>query len=147
MNIKELKELLELMKDHGLTEVEIEKEGTSIKLKKTASGIVSASPQQVIAQPAAAIPAPAAQAATPAASDSGDFLKSPMVGTFYQSPAPDQPPYATIGQSVKEGDVLCIIEAMKLMNEIKAEKSGVIKEILVENGQAVEFDQPLFRIA
>ncbi len=79
-------------------------------------------------------------------SPNGATIKSPMVGTFYAAPAPDQPPYVSVGKQVKEGDVLCIVEAMKLMNEIKCEVSGTITEILVKNGQTVEFDQPLFKI-
>lgn len=153
MNIKELKELLQLMADHGLNEVEIEKEGMKIKLKKGMSGKFVADPSEgrpmMIPMPAAA--SAAAMVAAPEAPKAVDnpnvtAVKSPMVGTFYSSPAPDQPVYVTPGKKVKEGDVLCIVEAMKLMNEIKSEVSGTITEVLVKNGQPVEFDQPLFKI-
>jgi acetyl-CoA carboxylase biotin carboxyl carrier protein len=153
MNIKELKELLQLMADHGLNEVEIEKEGMKIKLKKGMSGKFVADPSEgrpmMIPMPASA--SAAAMVAVPEAPKAADnpnitSVKSPMVGTFYASPAPDQPVYVTPGKKVKEGDVLCIVEAMKLMNEIKSEVSGTVTEILVKNGQPVEFDQPLFKI-
>lgn len=153
MNIKEIKEMLQLMADHHLTEIEIEKDGLKLKLKKGSNGKVISEEYQ-----AAPIPVPVARMAQSAApspaapkpiEDSANvaLVKSPMVGTFYASPAPDQPAYAIVGKKVKEGDVLCIVEAMKLMNEIKAEVSGTIQEILVKNGQPVEFDQPLFKIS
>jgi acetyl-CoA carboxylase biotin carboxyl carrier protein len=151
MNIKEIKEMLQLMAEHNLTEVEIEKDGLKVKLKKGINGkfIQEEMPMMpaVIPVPRVAEASPAA-AAPKAAADNPNVLvvKSPMVGTFYASPAPDQPAYATPGKRVKEGDVLCIVEAMKLMNEIKAEHTGQIVEVLVKNGQPVEFDQPLFKI-
>lgn len=154
MNIKEIKEILQLMQEHGLTEIELEKDGLKIKLKKTPSGKIGIEeggemqpmivPMPVGAESAMSAAKPAHAGAMPAADTS--LVKSPMVGTFYASPAPDQAPYVQIGQRVKEGDVLCIIEAMKLMNEIKCETSGTVIEMLVNNGQAVEFDQALFRI-
>lgn len=151
MNIKEIKEILVLMKENDLCEIEIEKEGIKLKLKKEASGnfvtepVVHSVRSAVRSAQAAqdSLPAPA-QAAAPAAN--GTQIKSPMVGTFYASPAPDQPAYISVGQTVKPGDVLCIIEAMKLMNEIKSDIGGVIEEILVKNGEPLEFDQPLFRV-
>ncbi len=152
MNMKEIKELLQLMKENSLTEIELEKDGLKLKLKKNGHGQgfveQGEGPAMVIPMPQAT--GPVQTSGTAVASDQEDSslstVKSPMVGTFYSSPSPDQPAYVSAGQSVKKGDVLCIIEAMKLMNEIKCEVSGVITEILPSNGQAVEFDQPLFKI-
>lgn len=152
MNIKEIKELLELMAEHNVGEIEIEKDNAKIKLRKMATGgIVVQSTPQVMAQSAAGVQhAPPAQVATtsaqPAAEEGVTIVRSPMVGTFYASPAPDQPAYVSVGKVVKDGDVLCIIEAMKLMNEIKAELGGTVVEILVQNGQTVEYDQPILKI-
>ncbi|MDD5218525.1 MAG: acetyl-CoA carboxylase biotin carboxyl carrier protein [Candidatus Omnitrophica bacterium] len=154
MNIKEIKELLVLMKEHELTEIEIEKDGLKIKLRKNLGGRTYVehsleSPTVILpAMKAAGGSAEAAEkaGAVPQESDDVALVRSPMVGTFYAAPAPDQPPYVNIGQAVKPGDVLCIVEAMKLMNEIKCEIAGTIMEVLVANGQPVEFDQPLFRI-
>lgn len=154
MNIKEIKEMLQLMAEHNLSEFEIEKDGLKIKLKKGGNGkivheesmmtpVAMPMPRMVDAGPSAA---PAGAPRPVADNPNVQIVKSPMVGTFYSSPAPDQPAYAAPGKKVKEGDVLCIVEAMKLMNEIKAEISGQIVEILVKNGQPVEFDQPLFKI-
>jgi len=155
MNIRELKEMLQLMADHELTEMEVEKDGLKVKLKKGASGTfvpdelkTMVSPIPVAPQPTIAAAQPGGAPSAPAPQDDAGaiIVRSPMVGTFYAAPAPDQPPYVTVGKTIKEGDVLCIVEAMKLMNEIKSEVGGVISEILVENGQPVEFDQPLFKI-
>ncbi len=150
MNIKEIKEILALMKEHDLCEIEIEKEGIKLKLKKNAAGQIIAEPVLQAVRTAARIPqvqdSPAPSEAPAAGNAGGTFIKSPMVGTFYASPAPDQPAYITAGQTIKPGDVLCIVEAMKLMNEIKSDVGGVIEEILVKNGEPLEFDQPLFRI-
>jgi acetyl-CoA carboxylase biotin carboxyl carrier protein len=153
MNIKEMKEMLQLMAEHNLTEIEIEKDGLKVKLKKSASGrmVQEEMPMApaVIHVPRATETSHAAPAASPkAAADNPNVvvIKSPMVGTFYSAPSPDQPAYTTPGKRVKEGDVLCIVEAMKLMNEIKAEVTGQIVEIMVKNGQPVEFDQPLFKL-
>ena len=155
MNIKEIKEMLQLMAEHGLSEIEIEKDGLKIKLKKGAGGrIISEevrdSGQSVVVPMAVGTETGHYGAPqTPRVvqeSPNLTLIKSPMVGTFYTAPAPDQPPYVTAGQKVKEGDVLCIVEAMKLMNEIKSDMSGIILEVLVQNGQPVEFDQPLFKV-
>lgn len=150
MNIKEIKELLELMQEHNVGEIEIEKDNAKIKLRKMASGgIVVQTTPQVMAAPAAM---PVAQAAAPGApapavaEEGVTIVRSPMVGTFYAAPAPDQPAYVSVGKGVKEGDVLCIIEAMKLMNEIKSETGGTVVEVLVQNGQTVEYDQPIMKI-
>ncbi|MBI4397930.1 MAG: acetyl-CoA carboxylase biotin carboxyl carrier protein [Candidatus Omnitrophica bacterium] len=151
MNLKELKEIISLMKESGLSELEIEKEGFRIRLKKQNDQITfgDIAPEKISLQaptrePLAQIPAGAALPQALAANEL--IIRSPMVGTFYASPAPDQPPYVNIGTVIQPDDVLCIIEAMKLMNEIKAESGGRVVEILVENGSAVEFDQPLFKV-
>ena len=146
MNIKEIKEMIQLMNENNLTELELEKDGLKIRLKKSSSGTI----EPVIIQesrPSAAQTAKEA-AATKEASRVADQakinIKSPMVGTFYASPAPDAPPFMQIGQQVEVGQVVCIIEAMKLMNEIKSEVRGKVSQILVNNGDPVEFSQPLF---
>ena len=146
MNTKEIKEVLQLMKDFDLCEFELEKEGLKVRLKKQASGEVSVE-SSAVRLPGGGAQLPAA-AAGPVVLAAEDFyaVKSPMVGTYYSAPAPDQPAFVSVGQKIKEGDVLCIIEAMKLMNEIKSEISGTVMEILVTNGRPVEFDQTLFKI-
>ncbi len=150
MDLRKLKTLIDLVADSGIAELEItEGEGKVriVKFSQTAAVVpaAAAAPAQVVAAPAAA---PAAAAAAPApAAPQGHQVKAPMVGTFYRSPNPNAAAFVEVGQTVKEGDPLCIIEAMKLLNEIEADKSGVIKEILVENGEPVEYGQPLFIIA
>ncbi len=149
MNIKELKEMINLMKEHDLVELEIEKEGERIRLKKDASGMMSKeeiSHARYIPSPSLAGTKEEPSMKLDVVDERVNIVRSPMVGTFYSASAPDQDPYVTKGQGVKEGDVLCIIEAMKLMNEIKSEFSGKIVDILVANGQPVEFDQLLFKI-
>ncbi len=151
MTLKELKEMINLMEEHSLSEIEIEKEGLKIKLKREPSGKVvseQVNPQIQMAPMPAHAPAPSGQQMARETADDANTIvvRSPMVGTFYTTPAPDAAPYAVKGKSVKEGDVLCIIEAMKLMNEIKSDVNGIIQEVLVENGQPVEFDQPLFKV-
>ena len=150
MNIKEIKEILEMMDTHGLTEFELEKNGFKVKLSKGTSGPVMMSPQAFsgpMFQGQQVQAAPAGAPAAPAVDDANVIIvRSPMVGTFYTSPAPDKEPFLQKGQDVKVDDVLCIIEAMKLMNELKSEVSGKVLEILVNNGEPVEFDQPLFKI-
>ncbi|WP_419532988.1 acetyl-CoA carboxylase biotin carboxyl carrier protein [Endozoicomonas sp.] len=154
MDIRKVKKLIELLEESGIDELEIHEGEESVRISRYSKNApLAAAP---IAYPAAA-PAPA-PAAAPAAAEaaapvsaaepvvSGHQVKSPMVGTFYSSPSPDAPEFAKVGQQVKEGDVLCIVEAMKMMNQIKADKSGTIDAVLVENGQPVEFDQPLFTI-
>jgi acetyl-CoA carboxylase biotin carboxyl carrier protein len=152
MNIKEIKELLELMAEHNVGEIEIEKDNAKIKLRKMANGgIVMHSAPQMMAPMQTTMHAPAqtnvpAVSGQPVAEEGVTIVRSPMVGTFYASPAPDQPAYVSVGKVVKDGDVLCIIEAMKLMNEIKSELGGTVVEILVQNGQTVEYDQPILKI-
>jgi len=154
MNTKEIKELIDLLKGSDVSEIEIEREGIKLKIKKGASGAimtpVMSAPQPVMhipAQHAAPVAAPAAPvpvAAPAAAKPLGNTINSPMVGTFYRSPSPESAPFVKDGDVIKEGQTVCIIEAMKLMNELKSETKGRITKILVENGQAVEFGQPLF---
>lgn len=145
MDLRKLKTLIDLVADSGIAELEITEGDGTVRIVKFAQ----ASTQPVMmAQPATTVVAAPAAAAAPAApaAPQGHAVKAPMVGTFYRAPNPEAPPFVEVGQSVKEGDVLCIIEAMKLLNEIEADKSGVIKEIVVENGGPVEYGQPLFII-
>lgn len=144
MDLRKLKTLIDLVAESGIAELEItEGEGKVriVKFSQTLQPVAYHAPE---AAPAPAAAAPAVPAAPPVAQ--GHAVKAPMVGTFYRSPNPGGAPFVDIGQTVKEGDPLCIIEAMKLLNEIEADKSGVIKEILVENGEPVEYGQPLFVI-
>ena len=141
IDIETLKEYIKVLEDCSLAEIEISDEEDSIRLAKPSSD----SPVAVLSAQGAAPQAPAA-AASSAPAASGNAIKSPMVGVFYAAPAPDRPPFVSVGDTVNKGDVVCIIEAMKIMNEITADKSGTITEILVENGDVVEFDQPLFNI-
>ena len=147
MDLRKLKTLIDLVAESGIAELEItEGEGKVRIVKFTPPPPTVAympEPQQVVA---AAAPAPAAAAPAAPAAPQGHVVKSPMVGTFYRAPNPGASPFVEVGQSIKEGEPLCIIEAMKLLNEIEADKSGVIKEILVENGEPVEYGQPLFVI-
>lgn len=150
MNLKELKELIELMNENGLTELEIEREGLKVRLKKLQGGGLE---QRIEMVPAgyAVKEAPRSEQAAPAArKDSADKklveIKAPMVGTFYEAPSPESPPYVEVGSEISVGQVLCIIEAMKLMNEIKAEVKGRIVEKLVENAQPIEYGQVLFLV-
>lgn len=146
MNIKKVSELVELMSKHELTEIEIDQEGMKIRLIKKAQGIeqIITSVPVAAAQPVAA--APAAQAPAPVAEGSGKEVKAPMVGTFYRSASPEEPPYVNVGDVIKTGAVLCIVEAMKLMNEVKAEFGGKVVEICVDNAEPVEFGQVMFKI-
>lgn len=147
MDLRKLKTLIDLVADSGIAELEITEGEGKVRIVKF-SQVAAGAPVTVAAAPAQAVAAPAAAAAAPApAAPQGHQVKAPMVGTFYRAPNPNAPAFAEVGQTVKEGDPLCIIEAMKLLNEIEADKSGVIKEILVENGEPVEYGQPLFIIA
>jgi acetyl-CoA carboxylase biotin carboxyl carrier protein len=143
MNIKEIKEMIQLMNENGLNEFELEKDGLKIRLKKGQGGTIETihyEPRQ------ASAPAPSAAPAAPAAKagNGKNVIKSPMVGTFYAAPSPDAKPFVQVGSMVEVGQVICIIEAMKLMNEIKSEIRGKVAEIPVHNGDPVEFAQPLF---
>jgi acetyl-CoA carboxylase biotin carboxyl carrier protein len=139
MDIKEIKAVIDLMRKNSLTEFEYEKDGTKIRIQRGPDG-----KPQVFASSPGLIPAPTSIPAP--AQETLPTINSPMVGTFYASPAPDAPPYLAVGAAVNPETVVCIIEAMKVMNEIKAEMSGTITEILVESGKPVEFGKPLFRI-
>lgn len=153
MDLRKLKTLIELVEASGIAELEIHEGEERVRITRAlAAGqpVFAPAPQQVIAAAPAAAPAATAPAAAPAAAapaaEEGHIIKSPMVGTFYRSASPGAKPFVDVGQSVKSGDTLCIIEAMKLLNEIDTDHAGVIKAILVENGQPVEFGQPLFVI-
>jgi len=148
MNIKEIKEMINLMNENGLVELEVEKEDMRIRLKKTASGIEALNGPVVIERQAAPV-LPQGQITQETESKNTvktAEIKSPMVGTFYRAPNPEAAPYVEVGQTIEPGQVICIIEAMKLMNEIKSEIRGKILEILVDNAEPVEFGQPLFLI-
>ncbi|HEZ2232315.1 TPA: acetyl-CoA carboxylase biotin carboxyl carrier protein [Neisseria meningitidis] len=146
MDLRKLKKLIDLVEESGIAEIEVTEGEEKVRITRT----IAAAPVYAAPVPAAApavTPAAAPVAASaPAARDLSDAQKSPMVGTFYRAPGPNAAPFVEVGQQVKAGDTLCIIEAMKLMNEIEAEKSGTVKEILVENGTPVEFGEPLFII-
>ncbi|MFM4899497.1 acetyl-CoA carboxylase biotin carboxyl carrier protein [Aeromonas hydrophila] len=150
MDIRKIKKLIELVEESGIAELEISEGEESVRISRNFSGQVTAAPQMIMQQAAAPVAAPAAApvAAAPAADaiPSGHLMRSPMVGSFYRSSSPEAKPFVEVGQHVNIGDTLCIVEAMKMMNQIESDKAGVIKAILVENGQAVEFDEPLFII-
>ena len=151
MDIRKIKKLIELVEESGIAELEITEGEESVRINRHSSAPIAAAPVQYAAAPAApvAAPAPAAPAATEAsapAAVSGHQVKSPMVGTFYRASSPEAPSYVEVGDTVSVGDTLCIVEAMKMMNQIEADKAGVVKAILVENEEAIEFDQPLFVI-
>lgn len=150
MDIRKIKKLIELVEESGIAELEISEGEESVRISRNFSGQVTTAMPQMMMQPAMApAAAPAASAAAPtaeAAAPSGHLMRSPMVGSFYRSSSPEAKPFAEVGQHVNVGDTLCIVEAMKMMNQIESDKTGVIKAILVENGQAVEFDEPLFII-
>jgi acetyl-CoA carboxylase biotin carboxyl carrier protein len=156
MDLRKLKKLIDLVQESGIAELEITEGEEKVKIVKGGALVVTgAAPAAAVASPpvaAGAAPAvtagaTAAQPAEPEPGQEGHVVKAPMVGTFYRTPSPDAKPFIEVGQAVKEGDTLCIIEAMKLMNEIEADASGVVKAILVENGQPVEYGQPLFILA
>ncbi|ARS47552.1 acetyl-CoA carboxylase [Ectopseudomonas mendocina] len=153
MDIRKVKKLIELLEESGIDELEIKEGEESVRIsrhsKTPAQQVYAAAPMPapVAAPVAAPAAAPAAEAAPAAAPKlNGTVARSPMVGTFYRAASPTSANFVEIGQSVKKGDILCIVEAMKMMNHIEAEASGVIESILVENGQPVEYDQPLFTI-
>ncbi len=154
MDIRKVKKLIELLEESGVAEIEIQEGEESVRISRYSQSAPPAPTAAPVAPPPVAPPAPApAPAAAPAAEPAaeaevpeGHVIKSPMVGTFYRAPSPGASPFVEVGQQVNVGDTLCIIEAMKLLNQIEADKAGTIKAILVENGQPVEYDQPLFII-
>jgi acetyl-CoA carboxylase biotin carboxyl carrier protein len=158
MDLKEIQDLIRFVSKSGVTEVEVEREGFKIVIKaeRPTTEYHAVVPQQIMmpapvaAAPAAvpaAAPAPAASApASAPAAEGGVNIKSPMIGTFYRSSGPDKEPFVKVGDRVEKGQVVCIIEAMKLFNEIESEVSGVVTKVLVENASPVEYDQPLFLV-
>src|SRR6056297_2345155 len=161
MDIRKVKKLIELLEESNIDEIEIKEGEESVRISRNGSAVAAAQfanagyylQQPMQQQPsgmqggAAPTPAPAAPAEAPEpAEDKGHKVLSPMVGTFYRSPSPSSPAFVEVGKTVKEGDVLCIVEAMKMMNQIESDKSGTIAAILVENGEPVEYDQPLITI-
>ncbi len=154
MDIRKIKKLIELLEASDLVEIEVKEGEEAVRISRASQAVA---PAAVVASPIAApSPAPAtaapapepvpAAAETAAPAETGNVLKSPMVGTFYRSPAPSSPPYVEVGQQVEKGEVVGIVEAMKMMNQIESEFSGKVAAILVEDGKPVEFDQPLLRI-
>ena len=154
MDLRKLKTLIDLVAESGISELEVTEGESKVRIVKSATAshsqvvMMQQQPSAPVAQAPAAVAAPAVPAEAPVAAPApvGHVVKSPMVGTFYRASAPGAAAFVEIGSTVKQGETICIIEAMKLRNEIEADASGVIKEILVENGQPVEFGQPLFII-
>lgn len=153
MDIRKVKKLIELLEESNIDELEISEGEESVRISRNSNRVthmvaapMAAAPAQIAAPAPAAASAPVA-AAPAAPASNAHVVRSPMVGTFYRSPSPGSPSFIEVGKHVKVGDVLCIIEAMKMMNQIQAEKSGVIEAILVEDGQPLEFDQPIITIA
>jgi acetyl-CoA carboxylase biotin carboxyl carrier protein len=156
LNMAEIRELAELVDSHGFTDFEFENENIRVRLSKQTAPQIVQPIQSVVAQPSTTphntypkieTPHPGAEAETKASADEDLFkITSPIVGTFYSAPSPDKPSYVSVGEKLTETTVVCIIEAMKLMNEIQAETTGEVVKIYVENGQAVEYGQPLFGI-
>ena len=154
MDIRKVKKLIELLEESNINELEITEGEESVRISRGGTATYAApapvaTPTPVAAVPAVAPPSPSVEtpAGAPAADElAGHVVRSPMVGSFYSSPAPGSPTFVSVGQSVAPGDVLCIIEAMKMMNQIEADKAGTIGAILVEDGEPVEFDQPIFTI-
>ncbi len=156
MDLRKLKTLIDLVSDSGISELEVSEGEDKVRIVNTRSGTTISHSSSAPSAPAIPAPAPVAAAAAPLSASTTDIAstpadgfiqKSPMVGTFYRSPNPEAPAFVNVGDAVTVGQTLCIIEAMKLLNEIESEKAGIVKQILCENGQGVEFDQPLFIIA
>ena len=152
MDIRKIKKLIELVEESGITELEVSEEEGTVRISRAAPAVAPAAVQYVAAPQQAPVSAPAtastasapAQEASSVPSEvSGHAVLSPMVGTFYRSPSPEAKPFIEVGKQVKVGDALCIVEAMKMMNRIESDKAGVVKAILVNDGEAVEFDQKL----
>ena len=150
MDIRKVKKLIELLEASSVDEIEIKEGEESVRISRnTAAPIAMAAPVAAPAMPTPLAPVPAAPAPAPpeaAAPSAANAVKSPMVGTFYRSPSPDAAPFVEVGQSVRAGDVLCIVEAMKMMNQIEADRAGTVTAVHAENGEPVEFDQPLITV-
>lgn len=151
MDIRKVKKLIELLESSDIAEIEIKEGEESVRISRASSATPPPMMMQAPAPAAIAAPAPAPAAAKEAAAPAapatkGNVIQSPMVGTFYRSPSPSSPAFVEVGQHVKAGDVVCIVEAMKMMNQIEADQAGVVEAILVEDGEPVEFDQPLITI-
>jgi len=158
MDIRKVKKLIELLEESNIDEIEIKEGEESVRISRNGAQAMTmaaavapmyaapAQPPQTA--PAVSAPPPAAaESAKPATAEVGHNVRSPMVGTFYRAPSPTSAPFVEVGQTVEVGDIVCIVEAMKMLNQIEADKSGTITAVLVDNGAAVEFDQPLFTIA
>jgi len=145
MDLRKLKTLIDLVSESNVSELEITEAEGKVRIVKSGGAVVQQYVPAPMQAPAAAA-APVAELPAPAAVPAGHIVKSPMVGTFYRSSSPGAKPFAEVGSQVKEGETICIIEAMKILNEIEADKSGTVTRILGENGQAVEYGQPLFVI-
>lgn len=150
MDIRKVKKLIELLEESGISEIEIREGEESVRISRSISAHAIAPPVQPVTQvsvpvaPPTPAPVPAPEAAPPPAADTeGTIIESPMVGTFYASPSPGSPAFVSVGQAIKPGDTICIVEAMKILNQIESEVSGTVKAVLVEDGQPVEFGQPL----
>jgi len=147
MDIRKVKKLIELLEESNIDELEIKEGEESVRITRNSAQAVAPQVYSApVAAPVAAAPAPAVATETASAAPAGHSVNSPMVGTFYLAPAPGAAPFVEVGQQVKEGDVICIVEAMKMMNQIEADKAGVITAILVDDAQPVEYDQPLITI-
>ena len=158
MDLRKLKKLIDLVEESGISELELTEDGEKVRISRNFTsnnpGNNAGAPYQNFANyapmqyaPAGQAPTAAAEVAAPVVVDEGHAVKSPMVGTFYRSPSPDAKSFVEVGDTVAVGDTLCIIEAMKLLNEIESDKAGVVKKILLDNGVAVEYGEPLFIIA
>jgi acetyl-CoA carboxylase biotin carboxyl carrier protein len=147
MDLRKLKKLIDLVQESGISELEVTEGEEKVKIvKSSAAALAYAAPAAVPAAGQAAAAAPEPVAAAAPAEVPGHLVKSPMVGTFYRSPSPGAKPFVEVGDTVKSGDTVCLIEAMKLLNEIECDKDGIVRAILVENGQPVEYGEPLVRI-
>ena len=150
MDIRKVKKLIELLEASSVDEIEIKEGEESVRISRNTGAPIAMAAAPVPAAPAMPAPIAPAAALAPAAApavNTDDAVKSPMVGTFYRSPSPEAPSFVEVGQSVRAGDVLCIVEAMKMMNQIEADRAGTVTAIHAENGEPVEFDQPLITIA
>jgi acetyl-CoA carboxylase biotin carboxyl carrier protein len=147
MDLRKLKKLIDLVQDSGIAELEITEGEEKVRITSKLAGQAMYAPHMMAAPMQAAAPAATVAVDAEPAQPEGHVVKSPMVGTFYRTPSPNAKSFVEVGQTVKEGETLCIIEAMKLMNEIESDVAGVVKAILIENGQPVEYGQPLFIIA